>query len=158
MIVRPARDDEDEVIGRIWFEAWGDGHRGHVPDGLVAHRGRDQFVVRATERLVVTLVAEVDGDVVGFVSVHDDELEQLFVDRSARGSGIAAALLHAGEDAIRAAGHATAWLSVVAGNERARAFYEREGWHDVGPLAYEAQTADGTITVPSRRYECNLDV
>jgi hypothetical protein len=33
----------------------------------------------------------------------------------------------------RANGHRKAWLAVVAGNARARAFYERAGWVDEGP-------------------------
>jgi hypothetical protein len=35
---------------------------------------------------------------------------------------------------VRANGHSKAWLAVVAGNETARAFYERSRWHDEGPF------------------------
>ena len=42
--IRPARDDDADTIARIWHEAWGDGHRGNVPDALVRHRGREQFL------------------------------------------------------------------------------------------------------------------
>jgi hypothetical protein len=53
---------------------------------------------------------------------------------------------------LRAAGHARAWLAVVAGNARARRFYERLGWTDVGPFEHDAPGPDGPIRVPARRY------
>lgn len=61
-------------------------------------------------------------------------------------------LLAAGEERLAAAGVAEAWLAVVAGNARARRFYERQGWSDGGPLDYAAETADRPVTVPCRRY------
>ena len=50
----------------------------------------------------------------------------------------------------------TAWLAVVAGNARARRFYEKSGWHDAGGFDYPAEIKGGTIPVPSRRYEKGL--
>ena len=38
----------------------------------------------------------------------------------------------------------------------ARAFYSREGWRDAGTFVLPADTADGTIEVPSHRYEIDL--
>jgi hypothetical protein len=40
----------------------------------------------------------------------------------------------------------------VAGNGRARRFYERDGWIDQGPIDYPAVSDRGPISVPSRRY------
>jgi GNAT superfamily N-acetyltransferase len=97
-------------------------------------------------------VAAVGSHIVGFVTVHGDELEQMYVDAATRGKGVAGALLAHGETEI-AERHETAWLAVVAGNARARRFYEREGWHDAGAIDYEAEVEGGTITVPCRRYE-----
>jgi GNAT superfamily N-acetyltransferase len=97
-------------------------------------------------------VAHVAGCVVGFVTVHGDEVEQVFVDASARGTGVAAELLEHAE-AVIARDHDIAWLAVVAGNARARRFYERSGWHDAGPVVYQAQVSGGTVDVPSHRYE-----
>ena len=155
-VIRPATDEDVDDLARIWHEAWGDGHRGNVPDALVRHRGRDQFTPRAAERIATSWVGEVGGRPVGFVTVLEDEIEQIFVDSTARGSGMAGLLLERGQRAIRDAGHANAWLAVVAGNARARAFYEKSGWRDVGPFDYQAQTDDGPIDVPCRRYEIDL--
>ena len=154
--VRPARDDDALAIAAIWLTGWHDGHDGHVPPELVAHRAPESFPPRVRERIPSTWVAERDGEVLGFVTVVDDEVEQLFVDRAARGSGVARALLRRGERAVAANGHDVAWLAVVAGNARARAFYEREGWLDRGPSPYPAQTASGEVVVPVHRYERDL--
>jgi GNAT superfamily N-acetyltransferase len=97
-------------------------------------------------------VAVVDGEIAGFVLVVDDEVEQVYVSAAHRGTGVADALLAEAERRVRASGHARAWLAVVAGNARARAFYERAGWRDEGPFDYGAAGDNGTIAVPCRRY------
>jgi GNAT superfamily N-acetyltransferase len=100
-------------------------------------------------------IAETGGHLVGFVTVRNDEIEQLYVDAHARGSGVAAALLGHGERVI-AEQHERAWLAVVAGNTRARRFYARYGWIDTGPFDNPAEIAGGTMTVPTLRYEKRL--
>ncbi len=79
--------------------------------------------------------------------MHDDEVEQVYVDASARGSGTAATLLDRGEEIV-AATYDRAWLAVVAGNVRARRFYERRGWVDAGPFDYSAETDDRYVHRP----------
>ena len=155
-MIRPATPDDVDAVAHVWHDAWFDGHAGNVPDELLAHRNPEAFIRRTRDRIDSMWVAEHDGAVVGFTVVHGDEVDQLFVDRSARGTGVAAALLRQAEDAIRSAGHGIAWLAVVPGNSRARAFYEREGWRDAGTFVLPADTADGTIEVPSHRYEIDL--
>jgi putative acetyltransferase len=135
---------------------WADGHLGHVPPELVRHRHKEQFASRARERIASTWVAEDRGEILGFVVVKHDEVEQLYVDRTARGTGVAAMLLRHAEREISSAGHRRAWLAVVAGNLRARSFYSRLGWQDSGPIAYMAQTEEGPMAVPSHRYEIDL--
>lgn len=54
---------------------------------------------------------------------------------------------------VEGAASGTGRLAVVAGNARARAFYERQGWSDRGPFECTAETASGPVTVPVRRYE-----
>ena len=152
-IIRRTGPGDVPTIARIWHAGWLDGHVDNVPADLVRHRSREQFLNRAEQRVDQSWVATSDDVVVGFVVVLGDEVQQLYVDRSARGTGVAAALLRTAEDEIRAGGHKCAWLAVVAGNRRARAFYARHGWHDAGPISYEAETADGSLAVPSRRYE-----
>lgn len=101
-------------------------------------------------------MATVDGSVAGFVMVADDEVEQVYVSAAYRGTGVAAILIAEAERQVRSNGHSQAWLAVVAGNERARAFYERAGWHDEGPFEYSAAAEGGAIEVPAHRYIKNL--
>jgi ribosomal protein S18 acetylase RimI-like enzyme len=151
--VRPATADDVPAIARIWREGWADGHQGHVPDVLTAERTPASFDRRTVERISRTWVAEAAGAVAGFVVVVDDEVEQLYVDRSRRGRGVAERLLRHAEAVIGQGGRRTAWLAVVAGNTRARRFYARLDWQDRGPFTYQAQTATGTFPVPAHRYE-----
>jgi GNAT superfamily N-acetyltransferase len=117
---------------------------------LVAARTEASFAERAAQRVDGTTVADVDGEVAGFVMVVGDEAEQVYVDAVHRGSGVADALLAEAERQVRENGYAVAWLAVVADNRRARRFYERNGWVDSGAFDYGAA---GGVTVRAHRYE-----
>jgi GNAT superfamily N-acetyltransferase len=153
-ILRPAGPGDVDVVAGIWHRGWPDGHRGHVPDALVeVRRHLDDFRPLVAARLDRTTVAVAGPVTVGFVMVHDDEIEHIYVVEFARGRGVADALLAHGE-AVVGARYDRAWLAVVAGNSRARRFYERRGWSDAGPYDNPAPVADGRIvSVPTRRYE-----
>ena len=152
-MIRPALAEDMATVADIWHRAWHVGHAGHVPEGLTAARTLEAFHARTPSRVADTLVAEVDGGVVGFTMVHGDEVEQVFVDPRAHGTGVAAPLLAAVEQQVAAAGHDVAWLAVVVGNARARAFYEKHGWRDAGDLPYEVTAGGTTYVSPCRRYE-----
>jgi GNAT superfamily N-acetyltransferase len=150
--LRQASADDAPAIADIWHLGWRDGHLGFVPQELIAARHEGSFRTRAAQRVGDTTVAVVDGKVAGFVMVVSDEVEQVYVAASHRGTGVADALLTEAERQVTRAGHSSAWLAVVAGNARARKFYERRGWSDGGPFTYAAAGEDGPIAVPARRY------
>jgi GNAT superfamily N-acetyltransferase len=150
--LRPARPEDAPAVAEIWRTGWRDGHLGHVPGELLAARTDASFGVRAGERTDDTVVADVDGAVAGFVMVVGDEVEQVYVAQAHRGTAVAATLLAEAERLVRANGHSRAWLAVVAGNSRARRFYERNGWTDEGPFDHVAEGPDGPIHVPAHRY------
>jgi len=156
--IRPAGAQDAEIVGRIWSDAWRDGHLGNVPGELVAVRTPESFRTRAAERVADTTVAvaEAGGQIAGFVMVDDDEVEQVFVGSEHRGSGVAGLLLAEAERLVRANGHHRAWLAVVDGNMRARRFYERCGWANDGMFTYQAAVEGGTISVPCHRYVKDL--
>lgn len=155
--VRDMIQADVEQVAAIWYEGWRDGHVGHVADELVAIRTLDAFRSRTGRRVDETRVATVDGVVAGFTMVIGDEIEQVYVAADHRGAGVSSALMTDAEAALRAAGVETAWLAVVAGNARARRFYEKQGWVDAGAVNYDAATGDGgTVVVPSHRYEKSL--
>jgi DNA/RNA-binding domain of Phe-tRNA-synthetase-like protein/ribosomal protein S18 acetylase RimI-like enzyme len=150
--IRPAAPGDAEEVAVIWRLGWRDGHEGLVPQELVEIRTDESFRTRAAKRVPDTTVATVDGVVAGFIMVVDDEVEQVYVSAAHRGSGVAKALIAEAERQVRANGHDKAWLAVVAGNGRARAFYERAGWDDEGSFDYAAATERGPVTVPCHRY------
>lgn len=154
--LRPASDADLDVLATIWHHGWRDAHLGHMPAALYWHRRWQDLRRLLPARLGGTTVATIGPTVVGFVTVHGDEVEQVYVGASARGTGVAAALLTRAE-AVVGTRSDRAWLAVVAGNARARRFYERQGWSDTGPYDNPAPVPGAApIPVPTRRYEKRL--
>ena len=149
--VRPAAAADAYVVGCVWREGWHEVHAGRVPMALEQARLSRPFEDLAVDHLEAISVAEVGGEVAGFVSVHESEVQHLYVDRRFRGTTVAASLLAHAERQV-AGSHSSAWLAVVAPNERARRFYERHGWTDTGPYDQQVDTPDGTVSVPVHRY------
>ena len=151
--IRPATAADMAAVADLWHEGWHSGHVGHVPEGLTAARTLAAFHERTPLRVDDTTVALSDaGDLLGFVMVVGDEVEQVFVGPTARGTGLAGVLLTEAEHLVAAGGHARAWLAVVAGNARARRFYDKHGWVDEGDLPYEVVAGGQTYVSPCRRY------
>ena len=83
-------------------------------------------------------MATIDNRVIGFVTVHNDEVEQMYVAAEARGGGTATALLQHAEEVI-VEKFDLAWLAVVAGNARAH-----------GSTPATAGTTPASSTTPPR--------
>jgi ribosomal protein S18 acetylase RimI-like enzyme len=90
---------------------------------------------------------------VGLAALKDDELEQLFVDRHARGTGVAQKLIADAERRIAATGAPLIWLAVATENAPAVRFYEKCGWVRKAAFEYAAETPNGPVGVPCYRYE-----
>lgn len=154
-ILRPATTDDVEAIAALFHEGWHDVHPGRVPDGLTERRTPEAFLERVTRRVAETdetTVADVDGAIAGFVMVSGDEAEQVYVDQTFRGTAVASLLLSEAERQIAAGGHDVAWLAVVRGNDRAQAFYTRQGWVDEGDLDYPVTARGVPFISPCRRF------
>lgn len=89
------------------------------------------------------LVAETESELIGFISVHTDwwdrryqrrtaEFHELVVKRDWQSKGIGKALMMAGLDYARAKGCEYASLWVGEGNLKARKWYHRLGFEEVG--------------------------
>ncbi|WP_156742823.1 GNAT family N-acetyltransferase [Occultella aeris] len=150
--MRPAVPADVGDITRIWRQGWADAHLGHVPAALVAARTAASFAERAREQVADTIVAARGEEVLGFAMIDGDQVDQLYLDRAARGGGIGAALLKAAAEAVMAAGHQRAWLVVATGNVAARRFYERQGWVDGGPIVHRAPVPGGSVAVDGHRF------
>jgi GNAT superfamily N-acetyltransferase len=91
------------------------------PDDDVRETLRAQLEDTAT-------VVLLDDDLRGFALAGDGWLHRLYVRPSAWGAGVGAALHDDALAALREGATTTASLWCLAGNDRARAFYERRGW------------------------------
>jgi ribosomal protein S18 acetylase RimI-like enzyme len=92
----------------------------------------------------VTLIADADGALVGYAQLRTGatprcvraarpmEIQRIYVDRSWHGRGIAQALMDESLACAQAQGADRVWLGVWEHNPRARAFYRKAGFVDVG--------------------------
>ena len=111
MEIRYAQDSELDALARLWYESWQDGHAAVVPDGLKRIRTPENFRLRMANMFSSLRVAGPAGEPLGFYSLKDDELSQLFVAAEARGTDVATALIRHAEAALAAKGVRTAWLA-----------------------------------------------
>jgi GNAT superfamily N-acetyltransferase len=143
MRIRDATDADLDIVGRVHARSRRTTYVGLVPDGALralTGAGQTRYWRRrlAAEPPPYSMhVVEVEDRVVGFVMGGAEgetaTLHAIHVLPAAQGSG-AAGLLHETVLAdFRTWGCTSAELWVLDGNERAQAFYRREGW-----------TADGT--------------
>jgi ribosomal protein S18 acetylase RimI-like enzyme len=151
-VLRPAAEADADTLAVLWHEGWRDGHLADAPEGLLKDRTLEVFRARTDFRLGDMTVATVDGAIAGFVIVTDDEVEQVYVDRAFRGTEVAKSVLTEGERRVAAQGYDEAWLAVVHGNARARAFYAREGWVDQGLQEYDVPATDPPLVWDVHRY------
>ena len=96
----------------------------------------------------IVLVAERDGDVVGYAMMRTDNAPECVADSGAIeiarlysvarviGTGVGAALMQRCLDVGVERGHRSVWLGVWEHNPRAIAFYERWGFADVGEKSF----------------------
>jgi GNAT superfamily N-acetyltransferase len=156
LVVREARPDEVEAIGRLTEQVYRDGGFGsdaYAPVLLdAATRHRDAHL----------LVALLDGDVVGTLTLAEsgqpyahlaepDELEvrMLVTAEHARGRGVAAALMDATEARAVERGKGAVVLSTEPGMHAAHRLYERRGYVRVPERDWVVD--DGTTLITYRR-------
>jgi GNAT superfamily N-acetyltransferase len=132
--VRPASADDAEGFTRAYEAAWdatlapliGRTLAELVPFADRVARFEASFSSLPPETGI--WVAEREGVIVGVATRLGAELQSLYVVPEAWGSGVAQSLMSTALDAMRADGIESAALWVAEANERARRFYEREGW------------------------------
>ncbi len=157
--VRDAGIDDADAIATAHIDGWRAGFRGVVPDEYLdaeefATSRRDRwrawtwqsipdshlFVVAQHERVVGFGHAGPEGaEPHAFGTAPDTsaatgrgEIYGFYLHPIAWGSGSAGALMSRCEEFLRDEGYTSAVLWVLRDNPRARAFYEKVGWHDTG--------------------------
>lgn len=157
MTSRQPAPTEIDALAALWHDGWHEAHAGLLPEALVRLRTLHNFRARLEVALPRLRVTGPIGQPVGLCIVKGDELHQLYVSPSARGSGAARALLDDAEARLRQAGVGTAWLSCAIGNRRAARFYEKAGWWLAGTMVYKTDTPDGLFPLEVWRFEKTLD-
>ena len=111
---------------------------------LAAAFGVAQQTAELTDGDMITVIAEAVSGVVGYAQLrrgpvprcvtvdHPIEVQRFYVDRAARGTGVAQLLMTEAKRAARDLGGHHAWLGVWDQNARAIAFYRKAGFQDVG--------------------------
>jgi RimJ/RimL family protein N-acetyltransferase len=126
-VIRPGTPEDAEATARVHVESWA---AAYTLEGPTLEQRLDLH-----RRSPPSFVAEVDGEVVGFVGVGpsrdadaEGELYTIYVHPDHWGSGVGRGLIRAGERRMCELGYGRVVLWVLAGNERAERFYKSAGW------------------------------
>ena len=152
MLIRAGTPDDAEAMARVHVDSWAATYPFAGPtleQRLDLHR-----------RAHASFVAEVEGEIVGFVGVGpsrdadaDGELYTIYVDPAHWGTGAGRQLIRAGEERMHELGYRTVVLWVMDGNERAERFYASAGWRADG----ERRTIEfAGASIPEVRYTKQL--
>jgi GNAT superfamily N-acetyltransferase len=132
-VIRPGTADDAEGVARVQVETWQVAYAHALPQDQLQALSVDQRVEQW--RRWPPIVAEIDGEIAGFVSVGgardddaDGELYAIYVHPDYWSTGTGRALMEAGEAELRRLGHRDVVLWVLDDNPRARRFYELAGW------------------------------
>lgn len=128
LTTRMADEQDIPALTEIWHAGWHEAHAAHVPEDLTAQRTLNSFADRLQANLGQTLVIGPAGAPLGFSMLRGHELYQIYLSPLARGRGLGDALLAAAERKMAKAGICTAVLHAIPQNQRAIAFYRRNGW------------------------------
>ncbi|MGF1596835.1 MAG: GNAT family N-acetyltransferase [Acidimicrobiales bacterium] len=165
--IRHARPGDGVAMARVHVRAWREGYEGLVDPVLLCSLHEGERAEAWEQRLLDRAAGSVDGgtellvavrhgaapagdrpgddDLVGIATIGPErggdgtrgEVWMLGVRPDAWGDGVGSDLLEAAEDELRRAGYQRSVLWVLEGNERARHFYEREGWNHDGAEKHE---------------------
>lgn len=149
-LIRLARPEDAPAIATVHVRTWQFAYRGQIPDtyldsmSIESRTARWQEILEDLDSQRGVFVAEIEDKVVGFCVVgrsRDDgsddstgELYAIYVDAQSMNRGVGLALIRGGQEYLGAQGYTKATLWVLESNQRARRFYERQGWAPDGAM------------------------
>jgi GNAT superfamily N-acetyltransferase len=153
------------AIGEVHVASWRAAYAGLLPGGFLARLSAEARAASWARRIGDpgipgrVLVVE-DGGVAGFAAfgpgpADAGQLYALYLLPERWGRGLGRLLHDRVVLELAAGGHRSAVLWVLSTNERAKAFYVRQGWVDDGATRRET-IDDGRVTLEERRYSRSL--
>ena len=142
-----------ELAARTFRETFAADNR---PEDLALHTAQAYGTSQQQRELIdpdiVTLLVEVDGQLAGYAQLRSGvrpacvtgeepvELWRFYIAQPWHGRGLAQALMRTVESEAYLRGGRTLWLGVWERNERAKAFYHKNGFTDVGSHVFMVGT------------------
>jgi ribosomal protein S18 acetylase RimI-like enzyme len=147
-MIRNSTPADAKAIARVHVSSWQHAYRGLIPDDYLNSLEsqlpqRELKWARAIEaNKEDTLVAEVAGQIVGWISVGasreddavaavDGEVWAIYVLAEHWNTGVGLALWKAGVQCLMDQGYRRLTLWVLSGNDRAIQFYRKAGWAEL---------------------------
>jgi diamine N-acetyltransferase len=169
-LLRQALDRDAEALARfaaeVFAEAFGAQNN---PDDLAAYLaeafGPEVQAAEIADPSYRTLLLEVGGELAGYAQLRRRpappcvttpapvELKRFYLAAGHRGEGLAARLMEAAAGAAVSLGGRSIWLGVWEENPRARAFYRKCGFEDVGSQIFVVGTDPQRDRVLVRRLD-----
>jgi GNAT superfamily N-acetyltransferase len=118
VLIRPYVDSDFDLVTSIWLGSW---QSTGIPSPVTLDELRERWPQELTKGWIVH-VATIEPELVGFLALHRDRLEQLFVAPDHQGRGVGKQLLDLAKRQMPSGFHLTTGLQSRAGR-----FYEREG-------------------------------
>ncbi|MGW5717029.1 N-acetyltransferase family protein [Amycolatopsis sp. NPDC003865] len=155
-MIREATVADAPAIGEVHVRSWQAAYAGLIPADFLARLSAESRAASWARHLEngagPVLVAEEDGVVVGFAAFGPGRLFALYLLPEHWGRGLGRAL-H--DRVVEELPGDSAVLWVLSTNERAKAFYARQGWVDDGVTQTET-VDDGRVTLEERRFSRRL--
>jgi GNAT superfamily N-acetyltransferase len=142
--IRRAAPDDATALARVHVDSWRAAYRGLVPDSRLDGLDYERRATRFRERLLdkgpsETYVIERDGEIFGFVTLgacRDPDVEPervgeiwgIYLAQQHWRQGTGTLLCRFAEQVLASRGYGEIKLWVLAGNSRARRFYEAMGF------------------------------
>lgn len=152
-----------ELAARTFHDTFAADNR---PEDMALHMasayGASQQQQELLDPGISTLLVEINGQLAGYAQLRSGpvptcvageapiELWRFYVDRAWHGRGVAHALMRRVEFEAHRRGGRTLWLGVWERNARARAFYEKAGFKDVGSHVFMVGTDPQTDRIVVR--------
>jgi ribosomal protein S18 acetylase RimI-like enzyme len=153
-VIRRANVDDTELLAELGTRTFSetfadDNNAADMAAYLASSFGPEHQAEELADPDSTFLIAETDEVAAGYSmlrsgsalsGVTDDqpiELVRLYVSHEWHGRGVGAALMQASIDEARQGGFRTLWLGVWENNHRARAFYRKWNFRDVGSHIFQ---------------------